>query len=191
MGKYEIERIFLCDMDGPLTKLHKKVASRLSEKIGEQITEKDCTNNSPSKGFAHVHRQAKEWVEQMLAEPGFYRDLEVVEGAQKNLFDLQTAGLRIVILSSYGNVPACVPDKAAYLSQHFGWINPRDFIFSSLKPLVRGRYFMDDGAEYLAGWKLMNPFGTTFTLARPYTKETDAEGFCRDWNEVHDWIMDK
>jgi 5'(3')-deoxyribonucleotidase len=176
------KNVFLLDMDGFLFNLHKKVAARLSDKIGELITVKDCTNNSPAKGFAHVRPEASRWVKDMLAEPGFYRDLEPMPSAQWAVQEIVEMGLRPVILSSLGDAPQCATDKVASLDQHFrGLIHPRDYCFTSCKDLVDGMFYGDDGAEYLKSWKRNHPSGVTVTFASSYTTAADADWFAANW----------
>jgi 5'(3')-deoxyribonucleotidase len=180
--------VFLMDMDGILFDLHKKVAARLTILLGCEVTVGDCRNNSPVKGFAHLSYEntfARVYVKTMLAEPGFYRDLEPLPDAVWAVGQIREMGLRPVIVSSLGDVPACAFDKAASLDEHFkGLIHPRDYMFTSCKDLTRGAYYIDDGAEYLKTWKMNNAEGTTFTLARPYTQEDDADRFCESWQHV-------
>lgn len=176
------QRIFAMDMDGFLFKLHEKVAVRLSLLFDREITITDCTNNSPSKGFAGVGIGASRLVKEMLAEPGFYRDLEPMEHAVWGVEKVVEMGLRPVIVSSLGDAPGCAVDKIASLQEHFkGLIHPRDYCFTSCKELVDAAYFGDDGAEYLSKWGLKHSLGVTITIQRPYTKKGDADYFAPDW----------
>lgn len=183
--------IILLDCDGILFDLHKKVADRLADLFGDAVDVAECTNNSPAKGFAGVCPEASGWVKAMLAEPGFYRDLQPMEGVETAMEEIVEMGLHPVILSSLGDAPGCAADKVARIREVCGnRIHPRDYVFTSQKNLVRGRYFIDDGAEYLKSWKKENPEGTTLTFRRSYTYPGDADVYATSWERITEWLWD-
>lgn len=182
-----IEDIFLVDMDQVLARLHAKIVKRFNTTVGEiggvtSISLDSFTNNSPAKGLSHIPG-AKDLVETWLGESGFYRDLEIVDGAVDGMQTLIAKGFRPVILSSFGNAPGCVADKCAWLDEHFPFLPKKDRIFSACKALPNGAFFLDDGLGYLEEWMETQVLITdgeapaaALTFKLPYTDVERAEG---------------
>jgi len=160
--------VVLCDQDGILANLTGKVLARFNKLHG---TSHDISGQW-SYHFGKVLRGG-DIVNEWFQEPGFYRDLEPLPGAVDALQRLHQR-TRVVILTSPGNAPQCVPDKSAWLDEHMPFLPRHERIYTSRKELVRGDFLIDDSPKNLARWKEHNPDGKTVAIKYPYNAKVDV-----------------
>lgn len=183
--------IVLCDLDGVIFNLHKRVAETFGAHHKLHVPANSFSHYSPSKGLevpGYFRDYISACVKEYIASKHFYSNLEIIEGAQEGIQKLVDAGMEVIILSSFGDVPSCVPDKAWALDKHFPMLEKHNRIFTGKKSLVYGDYFIDDSPTHLAEWSKRysqgNYGGTTCTLALPYTKFEDAHIFAPNWESL-------
>jgi 5'(3')-deoxyribonucleotidase len=187
------KKVVLCDQDGILADLTGKVLKRYNSIHNTQYT----TGDLWSYHFGKV-MPGGDIVNSWFQEPGFYRDLDVLPGAVKALQKLHQA-TRVVILTSPGNAPQCVPDKSAWLDEHFPFLPDYERIYTSRKELVRGAFLIDDAPKNLLRWKEQNPEGQTIAIKYKYNKQLAsgvsfmADGYddtARAWKDIVDYILE-
>lgn len=136
----------LVDMDGILCKCVEKVLRIHSEEaevhadidqikgwnIGEHVTKGELIN-------AYFDR------------PGFFRNLEPIDGAIEAMSTLRDRGHDIVVVSApSGGMSAS--DKYAWIDEHLPWLGRKNVIMAKRKTLVRGDALIDDSLETLNTW---------------------------------------
>lgn len=80
-------------------------------------------------------------------EEGFFRDLPLVEGAQKYMYKLHKDGHELLVVTA--SPPNGVPDKAEWLEEHFPWFDMSNFVPAIRKDIIYGDIMFDDGVHNL------------------------------------------
>jgi 5'(3')-deoxyribonucleotidase len=177
----------LCDMDQIISDLHGKWLPALNEKYGYTLTVNDLTNYNVRKIVP-----CGEKADEMLGIPGFYRDLKPIVGGLETLREWHDAGHDIVIVTSPGRHPECVPDKAKWLDEHLPFLGYRRRLYGSPKEMVQGDVFIDDGPENIIAYRRRNPTTPILTIAHPYNAHcADLVNLRADgWNRpAHAWAQ--
>ena len=164
--------IVLVDMDGILCKCVEKVL-RIHAEEAEVHADIDQI-----KGWHIEEYVAKgELIDPYFNRPGFFRDLEPVEGAVEAMSTLRDRGHDIVIVSApSGGTSAS--DKYAWIDEHLPWLGRKNVFMGSRKTLVRGDVLIDDSAATLTAWHaiwrrsnhLPSPLPPLFTIAYPWNE---------------------
>lgn len=84
-------------------------------------------------------------IAEMMNMPGFYRDLEPMEGAVEALQAMRAAGIQVFICTApYVTNKTCASEKMEWVEKHLGsdWLNRT--IITSDKTLVNGDFLIDD-----------------------------------------------
>lgn len=84
-------------------------------------------------------------IDQIMAEPHFYRDLQPIEGAKQALKSALAAGhdVRIVSTPDTSN-PTCASDKLDWLVRHHGAEWAKRLILTADKTVIHGDILVDD-----------------------------------------------
>jgi 5'-nucleotidase len=89
--------------------------------------------------------EEKAAVSDVMQMPGFYRDLEPVEGAVHALHEMLNLGIEVFLCSTPSlDNPTCASDKLAWLDEHFGREITKRTILTQDKTLVQGDVLIDD-----------------------------------------------
>lgn len=88
---------------------------------------------------AELHEAA----EKLLLEPGFFRDLDVMPGAQDAVRALSER-YEVFVASAAMEVPTSFADKYAWLREHFDFLPRSHIVFCGDKAVVHTDYLIDD-----------------------------------------------
>ena len=111
-----------------------------------------------------------------LHKGAFFRDLAVVEGAQDALRDLAIDN-EVFITSAAMEFPNSLQYKWEWLSDHFGFLDPLNFVFCGDKSIINADYLIDDNPRQLRRFK-----GEGILFTSPHN--LGVKGFRR----VNDWL---
>lgn len=155
-GRCTVARILL-DMDGVLCNLIKKWFDRYNQEYRDALQMNALTDWGP-----HRFAKAGKAIYKYLGQPGFFRDLEPIDGAIAGVRTLIKRGHEIVIVTSAkrGHV-----DKAAWIREHLPEIPSENMVFTHRKELVRGDLLFDDAPHHLEAFAR---YGTPVAMAYPY-----------------------
>jgi 5'-nucleotidase len=124
-------------------------------------------------------------MEEYLWIPGFYRDFSVIPGAREGVTEIQKMGVEVFILTSPGRNVGCIPDKDAWLNQHFPEIDYRHRIYTGAKYVCQGEYFIDDSPPKIRPWRAENPNGRALSIKYNYNKDEPAyDLLAHDFNDT-------
>lgn len=176
--------IALVDMDGPLAGFDERFWERCVTRgftfdiDGPPFqTERYLTQHLPV-------RRERRLAEKMIDEPGWFRDLPVVDGAQDGIAALEAAGLDVwVCTKPKESNPTCRDDKAAWLAGPFGRRDLVDkLIVTPHKGMVVGDVLLDDAPK--PGW---------FTGASwaPVIFDSPFNRHGSDWGHLPHWDWSK
>lgn len=134
------------DMDGVLADFHGKINKLIKAHYAdESITTKIVPVESLSENvWIEGHPEREPFIEMFEPIPGFYRDLEPVEGAIEVLKEL-SKHYNVFVLStaSWGN-PSCWTDKRLWVEEHLGDYGHKKLILTHHKNQHSGRALIDD-----------------------------------------------
>lgn len=84
-------------------------------------------------------------VDEIMQLPGFYRNLDLIEGAKEALKAMLDAGYDVrIVTSPWNSNPTCASDKMAWVRETLGQSWGNRLIITNDKTLVRGDWLIDD-----------------------------------------------
>lgn len=128
--------------------------------------------------YAEEHRAE---IAEMMDRPGFYRDLEPMEGSVEALKAMRAAGINVFLCTApYVTNKTCASEKMEWVEKHLGadWLNRT--IITSDKTLVRGTILIDDKPNIKGA---MKPMWKHIVFDAPYNRGIEPR--INQWNE---WI---
>ncbi len=135
--------ILLLDQDGPLASFD-EAAFAACEREGWGV---DCTLITQQHRFMTDHMpddDHRTLLRKIIDEPGWFRNLPVVEGAREGLKELAEHFEVWICTKPLESSAVCRDDKAAWLVEHFGREWERRMIPAPDKSMVRGHILLDD-----------------------------------------------
>ena len=180
----EDKKVVLIDMDGVIADFELGYQKAFREKYPdlipvplEQRTERGIYDDYIRLNPAMTKQELFE----VFLEPGFFRNLPVIEGSTEALKTL-SQHYNIFICTSplrqYGN---CVLEKFEWLEEHFGFKLTSKVILTRDKTVVRGHILIDDKPN-IEG--CMSPEWKHILFAQPYNKDDPAAFRLSGWNEL-------
>lgn len=138
--------IILLDMDGPLAHFDQHAWNKCAE-LGI-IPDIETIEHQTSRWLTdHMTRDDEAELRAVINEPGWFRELPVVDGAQAGVDQLVAAGHEVYVCTKpLETNPTCRDEKAAWLREHFPYLEDRLFIAPD-KSLVWGDILLDDAPK--------------------------------------------
>lgn len=128
------------DMDDVMADTHAKFVKLYLEGDMPRYTLEELKEKSFHELFDDYEYEA---ISKRVYEPGFFRDIPVMEGAQ----DVITALMKkydIFIASAAQEFPNSLREKWEWLQEHFPAISWRNYIFMGDKSVLNTAYLIDD-----------------------------------------------
>ena len=128
------------DMDDVMADTHAKfiqlyLAGETPRYTLEELKEKSFHELFDEHEYKSLSRQ--------VHEPGFFRDIPVMEGAQEVIADLMTR-YEIYIATAAQEFPNSLREKWDWLQEHFPAISWRNYVFMGDKSILNTAYLIDD-----------------------------------------------
>jgi 5'-nucleotidase len=171
----------LVDMDGVIadySKAHlEKVAGRLPHLV-PYIEDARLSWRSEER-FPEEHRDA---VEALALEPGFFENLEPIEGGLEAVRALMDAGHDVRICTAPKKIHTyCVPEKYNWIKKHLGQEYVERIIMTRDKTLTQGDLLIDDKPEITGAG---TPQWEHIVFDRPYNKHVPQRRI--DWTNYRE-----
>ena len=168
------ERVII-DMDEVMADTMGKMVKWYEAAYGQQVDHSVMRNGSWVAGFPEVHRKM---IRERLHEPGFFRDVPVMEGSQAVLQKMNER-YEVFIVSAAMEFPNSLKDKLEWLLEHFPFLNWRQLVLCGDKRMVNGDHMIDDHVRNLEPFNGKKYLYTSF-------HNVDVTGYERvnDWAEV-------
>ena len=113
---------------------------------------------------------------------GFYRHLPEMKGAANAMNELKKYFEVFICTAPHTEYRYCVPEKYAWIDDHFGREWTRKIILTKDKTLVRGRYLIDDKPE-IKGSQI--PVWEQILYDQPYNRAADKRRLTwQNWRGV-------
>lgn len=135
---------------------------------------------------------------QHLHSPGFFRSLPVISGSQEVLEKINK-NYELFIVSAATEFPQCLPEKQAWLNEHFPFISWEQMVFCGLKTIIKADIMIDDHFKNLDYFP-----GKTILFNQPHNQLSSTGRHTRvnSWYEIenillnevrfdHRWLLNK
>ncbi|MDT3958341.1 5' nucleotidase, NT5C type [Staphylococcus kloosii] len=167
------------DMDEVLADTVGSLIERLNDRMDLSITYEMLEG----KKLRHAMPEHDGLLTEILREPGFFRQLEVMSGAQDVVKKL-TAHYDVYIATAAMDVPTSFHDKYEWLRQHFPFLDPQHFVFCGRKNIVKADYLIDDNPRQLSIF-------TGKPIMYTASHNVDDNRFARvnNWEDVEDYFL--
>lgn len=95
--------------------------------------------------FANRTPAEKRIIREVMADPGFYAELEPIPGAIEALYEMVAAEHQVFLVTSpWVSNPTCASDKLRWVEQHLGTNWSKRTIITADKTVVAGDVLFDD-----------------------------------------------
>lgn len=165
--------VLLVDLDGILANLIKKWLAVYNRDYHDNLTPDDITTwewqdlVKPACGTRIYH---------YLSRPGFFADLEPIEGAAEALEQLAEHFELCVVTASPKNA---LKEKTLWVERHLPMVPRRNVILTYRKDLTRGHVIIDDATHNLVNFK-----GVRIIFDYPYNRGFEAAYRVQGWPEA-------
>lgn len=167
------------DMDEVLADTVGALIKHVNERMDLSIT----YDMLEGKKLRHAMPEHDGLLTEILREPGFFKQLKVMSGAQETVKKL-TAHYDVYIATAAMDVPTSFHDKYEWLRQHFPFLDPQHFVFCGRKNIVKADYLIDDNPRQLSIF-------TGKPIMYTASHNVDDNRFARvnNWEDVEDYFL--
>lgn len=167
------------DMDQVLANLYKKMASVYNENFGTNYTHEEFLLTTP----ADLDKAGKKKLFELLNEPDFFRDLEVLDPHAITVVKELQERFDVYIATAAMDVPGSFNAKYDWLMEHMPYLKTQNIVFCGNKAVIHTDYLIDDSPGQLRAFS-----GTGLLYAMPYNES--VQGFERvdGWLAVRDYF---
>lgn len=173
----ESKKQILVDMDGVLADVYAQFINYEYKNTGTLMRIEDM-DGKPEFSFPSFRRY--------VMTPGFFRTAPLISGCVEGLRFLNEH-CRVLIVSSATEFPQSLPEKQAWLNEHFPFITWQQMIFCGSKNSIQGDVMIDDHPKNLCHFP-----GVRIMFPQPHNSRSEVENSIRvsDWKEImsSDWI---
>jgi 5'(3')-deoxyribonucleotidase len=165
------------DMDGVLANVEPQLVKYYNQVYGENLTLKQIQGMSGLEAFPKDAATRK-----MLNLPGFFRDLEVMDGAVEAVKALMKH-YEVYIVSAAMEFPLSLYEKYEWLKQHFPFVDWHNIVMCGDKSIISTDYMIDDYCKNLDVFK-----GKTLMFHAYHNTNLNHHFRVRSWQEVLNWF---
>lgn len=144
------------DMDGVLADVYQQFIKMHFEESGEILNAENLSGLTEAEAFPHLLKHVN-------AE-GFFRSAPVFSGAKEALEQLDKS-YDLFIVSAATEFPLSLPEKQAWLNEHFPFITWQQMVFCGSKKIIRADIMIDDHFKNLDHFE-----GKTYLFTQPHNK---------------------
>jgi 5'(3')-deoxyribonucleotidase len=173
----------IVDVDGVCADFIKGLEKALGYKFDdEELKHWDLIKLLPSDLRQETYRK--------LTHPGFWRSLEVIDGAKEGVQYLESLGLPIIWATSpWTSCESWEAARREWLNEHFQMDSKKGHSYRPGfdKAKIHGAFIIDDKPSNVRDWASAHPGKKAFIFDAPYNKSfTSATRFT--WEKVRDLV---
>lgn len=166
----------LVDMDEVIADTTLAMINWYKQQFGGDINyAKMLEGASLVKGFPEEHQAI---VRQQLYEPGFFRNLPVIENSVEVLKEMNKK-YEVFIVSAATEFPNSLKEKYDWLQENFPFFTWQQLVLCGSKKLMHGDFMIDDHARHLL---LFN--GKPYLFSAPHNLNENHFDRLKNWKEV-------
>ncbi|UBM58471.1 5'-3'-deoxyribonucleotidase [Marinilongibacter aquaticus] len=129
------------------------------------------------------HHENYQKVRHQLFEPGFFRNIPVMEGAQEVVKALHDR-YELFVVSAAMEFPNSLKDKYDWLEEHFPYIHWKNIVFCGDKSIVRAHVIIDDHEKNLIDFE-----GRAMMFNAMHNLEIEGYERVMNWQEVGERLL--
>ena len=166
----------LVDMDEVIADTTLAMIHWYKQKFGGDIDyAKMLEGRSLVKGFPDEHQSI---VRQQLYEPGFFRNLPVIQDSVEVLEQMNKR-YEIFIVSAATEFPNSLKEKYDWLQEHFPFFTWQQLVLCGSKKLMLGDFMIDDHSRHFEHFK-----GKPYLFTAPHNLEENHYDRVNSWAEA-------
>lgn len=165
--------VLLFDLDGICCNLMKKWLAAYNRDYNDKLTENDIVE---WEWHRFVKPECGKRIYHYLNRPGFFADLEPIEGCIESLRRLEKVCELVVVTASPKEAAG---DKMRWVQRHLPMVMKGNIVVTYRKDLVRGDFMFDDAPK-----NLRNHPATRIMLDYPYNRDFHDCYRVHSWNEA-------
>lgn len=163
------------DMDEVIADFRSKHLRAYNEAFGAALTLRDLGGRSLDEIVPASHAEA---ARRMVLEPGFFEDLDEIEGSREVVLEL-TERYEVFIATAAMEVPTSFAAKYSWLRERFSFIPPSHIVFCGDKGVLDVDYLIDDTARHFERFR-----GTPVLFGAPHNGPETRFRRVESWEEV-------
>ncbi|MET3898109.1 5'(3')-deoxyribonucleotidase [Devosia sp. UYZn731] len=114
----------------------------------------------------------------------FFGDLEVVEGSQEAIRQL-SEDYEIFVTTAAMEFPRSLDFKYRWLSEHFSFLNPMNFVFCGDKSIIHADFLIDDNSRHFERFA-----GQGVLFSAPHNAKEEGYPRLSRWEDAHAVLED-
>ncbi|GGM39292.1 putative 5'(3')-deoxyribonucleotidase [Paraliobacillus quinghaiensis] len=173
-----MERIAI-DMDDVIADPLSKHLALFNKRYNENISIKDLEGKYLTEVRPELHQEILD----ILAEPTFFRDLDIITDSQEVIKEL-SQHYEVFIATAAMELPSSFTSKYEWLKEHFSFLNERNFIFCGDKSIIKADYLIDDSPRNFMGFE-----GQGILFTNPYNLHVTDYVRVNNWQEVREFFL--
>jgi 5'-nucleotidase len=182
----------LCDLDEITAQLLKKWLAKYNADHNDTLDINTVV-------WDGLKKQSKigDKIYEYLHQPGFFADLEPVDGAIEALKEFKDDGHHVVILSAPSYPGSSAVDKLDWIHKHLPFIHKRDVMLGWHKFMMKGDVLIDDSPVNIKEYRKAWPDAHILTIAYNHNKEVahltnlyahDANNTAAAWKAIRGYV---
>lgn len=160
------------DMDGVLANTAAQYRSWYEEETGIQLPD------TAFDGLPEIECLPGGAVQRYLYQPGFFRTMPVMPGAQEALHSLME-DYDVYIVSAAMEFPQSLSEKLEWLAEHFPFITWHNVVFCGNKGIIGTDFMIDDHLKNLDRFR-----GKAFLFSAPHNIHVKHHQRLHNWAEA-------
>ncbi|MEI5908229.1 5'-3'-deoxyribonucleotidase [Bacillus spongiae] len=169
------------DMDEVIADFQKKHLDLYNQEYNEALTLEDLQGTRLWNVRPHLKSEILAYVD----NPGFFRDLEVMEGSQEVIKELSNY-YEIFITTAAMEHPSSFSAKYEWLKEHFPFLSDLNFVFCGKKSIINADYLIDDSPRHFEHFK-----GQGILFSAPHNLKSTSYIRVNNWQEVKEFFLNK
>ena len=179
----ETKKTVLVDMDGVIADFEQGFEKAISRKFPDlkliPLTERKIFYCDVQ--YAESYPHLADEFPKIAVEPGFFRNLPLMQGAKEGLEVLNERYNLFICSSPMRDYHNCVREKYEWVEEHFGFDLTKKIILTRDKTLVHGSVLIDDKAVIRG---CMRPTWKHVVFDQPYNSHTQTEFRLTSWKDI-------
>lgn len=169
----------ICDLDSIVFDVMTPWLDEVNRRFGDNLTIADIDSwnwHEKSRGGFKIY--------DIIAEPGFFRNLKPLDGAIEGVRKLIERGHDVFIVSAC-DTPFAAAEKVESVREHLPFISNRRLIFAHEKHLLNADCIIDDGPHNAEAYRVVHPDSKILTIGYPYNQGHPAyDVISGDWRDT-------
>jgi 5'(3')-deoxyribonucleotidase len=164
----------IVDMDDVIADATGQFINYYEKEFGVRIERAILNGKEEGEGFPDNHDVLREFPYRV----NFFRTMAPNDNSQEVLEKLNKK-YELFIVSSAMQFPQSLPEKLAWLNEHFTFLSWKQFVFCGSKTIVHGDYMIDDLPHNLEKFN-----GEKFIFSAPHNLHVNRFQRLNNWKEI-------